>query len=501
MGNARVGRESAKVQPGIAGARRGREHPAWSALRGPQRVASRTSAHERDAHARAGAIASAVAPLAHAPRPAVVVGGGGGLALPDGVAAEVGDRLGADLSHVRLYEGEAAAQAAAGIRARAFTAGNDVVFGRGEYAPDTTAGRQLIAHELVHAARGARDGVVMREPDRPKDTVRMHFDGRDLIVYDGDTVKFRISADSGRPVLLRAEDAEAAHADARLDTYMNDRRFVGVKDFGPIPEGRYRLSTSAIQRFTLGDELKMLWARHSKVTTSAGTLTGGDWGEGRVPLLPIGALKPGPFGNTNARDGFYLHGGWAAGSSGCIDIGTSFGDVADWLADYKRPITVTVAYEHDAPTVRAWTGFTGAAAYGKFGFSLLPQLAAGVELQGDTRRTLVRPQLDAVLRWAGGALSAGARLDVAITDKEQFVRVGLGGGLESRLFHALYAQIYGGYSFSLSDSDPVSSGAVLGGSLKYDLGRVQLGLVYDHLWAAKGDPDADRLLLQLGVRL
>jgi hypothetical protein len=274
-----------------------------------------------------------------------------------------------------------------------------------------------------------------------------------------------------------------------------------VKDFGPIPEGTYRFSASSIQSFSLGEQLDLLVSGHSSVTTRAGTLTGGDWGEGRVALHPVGALKQGPCGNTNARTGFYLHGGWAAGSSGCIDIGTRFSNIADWLADYKRSVTVTVKYEHGPPTVRAWSGLTGALAYQRFGFSVELQLGLGAEHQGEATRFLMRPQVDAVLKWAGGALRAGVHLDLPMNDKDQFVRLGLGGGLESRLFHALYLQIHGGYSFALTDPEKTSQGGFLGGGFRYDLGRVQLGLVYDHLWAAKGDPGAERVLAQLGVRL
>ena len=43
-------------------------------------------------------------------------------------------------------------------RARAFTRGDDIVMGAGEWSPDTDGGRELLAHELAHAcsiARGA----------------------------------------------------------------------------------------------------------------------------------------------------------------------------------------------------------------------------------------------------------------------------------------------------------------------------------------------------------
>lgn len=42
----------------------------------------------------------------------------------------------------------------------------------------------------------------------------------------------------------------------------------------------------------------------------------------------------------------------------------------------------------------------------------------------------------------------------------------------------------------------------MGGGLRYDLGRVELGLIYDHLWTAqKAHPDVNRALITLGINL
>ena len=62
-------------------------------------------------------------------------------------------RLGHDFSHVRVHtDGEAEREAAA-LQARAFTVGNNIVFGAGKFAPETIEGRRLLAHELVHVVQ------------------------------------------------------------------------------------------------------------------------------------------------------------------------------------------------------------------------------------------------------------------------------------------------------------------------------------------------------------
>ena len=75
---------------------------------------------------------------------------GGGRPLPEGTRAFFEPRFGHDFSDVRVHTGPAAAGTAMAMKARAYTVGRDVVFGAGEYAPETRTGQKLIAHELTH---------------------------------------------------------------------------------------------------------------------------------------------------------------------------------------------------------------------------------------------------------------------------------------------------------------------------------------------------------------
>lgn len=67
-------------------------------------------------------------------------------------------RFGHDFSSVRVHAGAQAHDSARSLRALAYTVGNDVVFGAGQYAPDTRAGRSLIAHELTHVVQQGGGG-------------------------------------------------------------------------------------------------------------------------------------------------------------------------------------------------------------------------------------------------------------------------------------------------------------------------------------------------------
>jgi hypothetical protein len=65
-------------------------------------------------------------------------------------------RFGHDFSQVRVHVDTPATAAVAAVKARAFTAGSNIVFGRGQYAPSTIEGRHLLAHELTHVVQQTR---------------------------------------------------------------------------------------------------------------------------------------------------------------------------------------------------------------------------------------------------------------------------------------------------------------------------------------------------------
>ncbi|MFE2124253.1 DUF4157 domain-containing protein [Rhodococcus aetherivorans] len=55
--------------------------------------------------------------------------------------------------NVRIHTDEQAAGAARAVHANAYTIGSHIVFGAGQYSPNTTHGRRLIAHELTHTVQ------------------------------------------------------------------------------------------------------------------------------------------------------------------------------------------------------------------------------------------------------------------------------------------------------------------------------------------------------------
>ena len=81
-----------------------------------------------------------------------------GQPLDTATRAYMEPRFGHDFSGVRVHADAHAAESARAVHAHAYTVGRDVVFGAGQFAPRTSAGRELLAHELTHVVQqGGQD--------------------------------------------------------------------------------------------------------------------------------------------------------------------------------------------------------------------------------------------------------------------------------------------------------------------------------------------------------
>ena len=283
-------------------------------------------------------------------------------------------RLGHDFSQVRVHADERAAASARAVGALAYTAGSQIVFGAGRYAPESPAGRTLLAHELAHVIQqssGLDDrvtggGLLQRAPTTlgtkvtepagapsPFKTVTATFDG-DIFEMKGDaTTIVQASGQSGHPNQVDPADVKACKG-AADDSYLNNPRYVGIKDKGPIPEGTFTFLHSNMVTFTAWEDAQMALAKPGQYVDPSGLDLHGDWGAARAALTPV-RVTPSKFcGSTAARSGFYLHGGVMTGSSGCIDIGNSaITDVVTKLMGYTKPVPVTVKYTKPPPQVGA----------------------------------------------------------------------------------------------------------------------------------------------------
>jgi uncharacterized protein DUF4157 len=104
-------------------------------------------------------------------------------------------RFGVDFASVRVHQGARSARSAAEVSARAYTVGQHIVFGAGEYAPETHQGRRLIAHELAHVVQqtGAGNEAALQRDPKP-DEAKQTSGSQDLVVLFGEDEGLRTTA-------------------------------------------------------------------------------------------------------------------------------------------------------------------------------------------------------------------------------------------------------------------------------------------------------------------
>jgi hypothetical protein len=77
----------------------------------------------------------------------------GGQPLPSEARHFMEPRFGHDFGDVRVHTDQTAGNMAIQLQARAFTTGNSIFFAQGEFQPDQTGGKHLLAHELAHVVQ------------------------------------------------------------------------------------------------------------------------------------------------------------------------------------------------------------------------------------------------------------------------------------------------------------------------------------------------------------
>ena len=142
-----------------------------------------------------------------------------GQPLDRGTRGFMESRFRHDFSQVRIHTGAQAAEAGRSVKARAFTVGNDIVFGDGQHSLHHSEGRRLLAHELTHVLQQASvtQPTAIRELSRVPVTA-----GRSQIQRSplSDSVRATHAADTSLEALLARlaqSDIQSAQMDADVD--------------------------------------------------------------------------------------------------------------------------------------------------------------------------------------------------------------------------------------------------------------------------------------------
>jgi hypothetical protein len=92
----------------------------------------------------------------------------GGNPLEDNTRTFMEGRFGYDFSSVRIHTGTVAAKSAQSINALAYTSGNNIVFNKDQYNPQSNGGKKLLAHELTHVVQQKNKRKVIQRACSPQ---------------------------------------------------------------------------------------------------------------------------------------------------------------------------------------------------------------------------------------------------------------------------------------------------------------------------------------------
>ncbi|MCV7433723.1 polymorphic toxin type 5 domain-containing protein [Mycolicibacterium bacteremicum] len=152
-------------------------------------IASRDDPLEQEADRMANRIAGYLWPsIAESQPPSVASLDrlGPGRQLEQSALSRFENELSTDLTAVRVHHDAAANAAAARANAAAFSVANHIVFAHNEYAPNTSRGTWLLAHELTHIKQHSSLGLrtIMHRAPPSKESARSGFSSHSDAVFD-----------------------------------------------------------------------------------------------------------------------------------------------------------------------------------------------------------------------------------------------------------------------------------------------------------------------------
>ncbi len=194
---------------------------------------------------------------------------GTGRPLPEELRQTMESRFGEDFSHVGIHTDDEADALCRRLHARAFAVGHDLFFAHGEFAPDTPAGRELLAHELTHVVqqRGGAQRKLCRDASQSLQRTQDQPVGSSFAVNTGEYAGTRINTAEGARSLslprLRLPSLKRRNSglfpvpllvsqQARRHTYQTDRFREAVN--GPAIARLGTLTDAARQAGALDDD-------------------------------------------------------------------------------------------------------------------------------------------------------------------------------------------------------------------------------------------------------
>jgi hypothetical protein len=218
-----------------------------------------------------------------------IQGGGQPMAEPERSFFE--PRFGYDFNEVKVHTDIQAAESAQVMNARAFTVGQDIVFNKGEYAPETVRGGRLLAHELTHVLQQIDGGPGTRIIQRlvTRDVTTEQINNRFLMFLTDEELQTQInllelelysepeeqSIEPTELAQIRSENLQRLHEELYLrETVSSAPSATGRQRSGLEVIRRLRNEIrGACQQFQVPPELIAAVIMHESQARSGGDLT------------------------------------------------------------------------------------------------------------------------------------------------------------------------------------------------------------------------------------
>ncbi len=161
----------------------------------------------------------------------------GGRPLEASLRSKLEPGFGFDFSRVRIHDDVASQAATRSVSALAFTVGDHVHFGKGQYQPQNQAGYHLLAHELSHTIQQRGVDPVSQSAsenpiwDSPQSSLEHEADRAADVILGGGNAKVSLGAARGGGA-FKLQRQEAPGASVRgPQTVGGDPRIVALPDF------------------------------------------------------------------------------------------------------------------------------------------------------------------------------------------------------------------------------------------------------------------------------
>lgn len=211
---------------------------------------------------------------------------------------EMESGFGADFSSVNIHTDQNAVQLSEELGAKAFAHGNDVYFNKGQYSPESSEGKHLLAHELTHTIQ--QGGMVQK-------AVQMESQS---LSQSASTVQSKFSQ-------LMKDSINKEYSESTIDNISS--QFNGYNGMKKTASSTFKLEAGWQMKLSNSPDYATMTLKNAKIIIKH--KVDGKWISGSVDVIEVKFSKPFGFLQGNTFTGTILAHGYIYGNKFYIKNG------------------------------------------------------------------------------------------------------------------------------------------------------------------------------------